>query len=90
MNSIHFTGKYQKDYALAAKRGYDLSILDHIVCHLANNEILDVKHKDHKLAGDYTGYRECHITPDWLLIYKKDTDNKVLSLARTGTHSDLY
>ena len=57
---------------------------------MLNDEPLPAKNHDHQLHGDYEGYRECHITPDWLLIYIKDTEIKIISLSRTGPHSDLF
>lgn len=57
---------------------------------LANGEVLAPKHKDHTLSGDWVGHRECHIQPDWLLVYRYDNDVLVLTLSRTGTHSDLF
>lgn len=61
-----------------------------VVEKLANDEILEENYKDHKLTGNYTGCRECHIEPDWLLIYEKVDDNLILILNRTGSHSDLF
>ncbi len=57
---------------------------------LANGEVLAPKHKDHPLSGDWVGHRECHIQPDWLLVYRYDNDVLVLTLSRTSTHSDLF
>lgn len=57
---------------------------------LANGEVLAPKHKDYPLSGDWVGHRECHIQPDWLLVYRYDNDVLVLTLSRTGTHSDLF
>ena len=74
----------------AKKRGYDLSLLDDVVDTLAKGLPLDQKYKDHNLIGNYKGCRECHITPDWLLIYEIDNNELILYLTRTGTHSDLF
>ena len=68
----------------------DLTPVAHIVTKLANGETLDPKHKDHSLSGNWTGHRECHIQPDWLLIYRYEEEVLVLTLSRTGTHSDLF
>ena len=76
--------------SLARKRGMDESLLNEIIGKLLDGEPLPEKNHDHQLHGDYEGYRECHITPDWLLIYIKDTEIKIISLLRTGTHSDLF
>ena len=75
---------------MARKRGMDESPLNEIIGKLLNDEPLPAKNHDHQLHGDYEGYRECHITPDGLLIYIKDTDIKIISLSWTGTHSDLF
>lgn len=84
------SNKFKKDLKLAVKRGYDIKLLENVVNRLANEEPLEPKYKDHTLSGDYSGFRECHITPDWLLIYKVINDELVLFLSRTGTHSDLF
>jgi mRNA interferase YafQ len=75
---------------LAIKRGYDITLLDGIVTRLAAGETLDERHHDHPLKGEYQGCRECHVTPDWLLIYEIDNGELILHLTRTGTHSDLF
>ncbi len=80
----------RKDLKLAAKRGYDLNKIKNVIEKLANGEILEAKYRDRLLTGDYGGFRECHIQPDWLLVYQIDNGQLVLFLARTGTHSDLF
>lgn len=87
---IRSSGRFRKDYKLAVKRGYPIDLLERIVDRLANCEELDAKYRDHLLTGDYAGFRECHILPDWLLIYKVQADALVLLLSRTGTHSDIF
>lgn len=87
---IKSTTQFKKDYKLAKRRKLNLSLLKDIVTKLANGEALDPKYKDHALSGNWIGHRECHIQPDWLLIYRYDNDVLVLTLARTGTHSDLF
>jgi mRNA interferase YafQ len=72
------------------KRGYDVKLLEEILDLLVQEIALPQKYLDHPLAGEYTGHHECHITPDWLLIYKIEKDILTLSLTRTGTHSDLF
>ena len=84
------TTKFQKDLKRAKRRGYDIPLLTEIIKKLANGENLPEKNKDHSLSGDYDGCRECHITPDWLLIYEIDGSDLILYLTRTGTHSDLF
>lgn len=87
---IKNTTQFKKDYKLAKHRGLNLNLLKDIVTKLANGETLAPKHKDHSLSGNWTGHRECHIQPDWLLIYRYEEEVLVLTLSRTGTHSDLF
>ncbi len=84
------SNQFKKDLKLAAKRGYDMNKIRNVIEKLANGEILEAKYRDHLLTGDYGGFRECHIQPDWLLVYQIDNGQLVLFLARTGTHSDLF
>ena len=88
--TIRPTSRFQKDLKRAAKRGYNTELLTAVIKKLANGELLAQKHRDHALTGDYAGCRECHITPDWLLIYEISDDTLLLYLTRTGTHSDLF
>ena len=90
MYNIRPTSKFQKDLKRAKRRGYDIALLTSIIKMLAAGEPLPAKNKDHDLSGDYVGCRECHITPDWLLIYEVDREDLILYLTRTGTHSDLF
>ena len=87
---IEISSRFKKDYKLAKKRGCDLSLLQTVIDMLANGEKLPEKFNDHSLGGEYSGYRECHILPDWLLIYRIEKDMLVLVLIRTGSHSDLF
>ena len=82
--------QFKKDYKLAMKRGLDISLLEDIIAKLALGESLPEKNRDHALSGNWNGYRECHILPDWLLIYKLEDNVLILTLARTGTHSNLF
>ncbi len=84
------TKRFDKDVALAIKRGKDISKLFAVIEKLANGETLESKFQDHNLRGYFEGCRECHIEPDWLLIYEIFEDCLVLVLNRTGTHSDLF
>ena len=84
------TTKFQKDVKRIQKRGYDTSLLTEIIKKLATGEQLPEKNKDHALSGNFVGCRECHITPDWLLIYEIVDKELILYLTRTGTHSDLF
>ncbi len=87
---IRPTTKFQKDLKRAQRRGYDISRLTEVIKILAAGEKLPAKYKDHNLSGDHAGCRECHITPDWLLIYEIVEESLILYLTRTGTHSDLF
>ena len=82
--------QYEKDVRLAVRRGLDIEKLLEVVRLLRNGKPLPEKHRNHLLHGDYKGYWECHVTPDWLLLYAKDTEIRIISLYRTGTHSDLF
>ena len=87
---IVWTNQFKRDYKLAIKRHLDIDLLDNIIRCLSKGEPLPKKHKDHALTGNWIGHRECHILPNWLLIYIIDGDVLVLTLARTGSHSDLF
>ena len=87
---IVWTTKFKKDYKLAIRRHLDIDLLDDIIRALSRGETLSEKNKDHELSGNWAGHRECHIQPDWLLVYRIDDDILVLTLTRTGTHSDIF
>ena len=88
--NLVLTSLFKKDLKTVKKRGYDIQLLNDVVDTLAMGLPLDEKYKDHKLIGNYQGCRECHITPDWLLIYEISEEELILYLTRTGTHSDLF
>ena len=90
MYSVRPTSKFQKDLKRVQKRGYDIDLLTAVIKKLASSEMLDAIYHDHPLSGNYIGRRECHITPDWLLIYEISDGELILYLTRTGTHSDLF
>ena len=90
MLKIVSSNRFKKDIALARKRNLDLTPLKEVVDKLAKQEKLEQKYHDHPLSGEYVNFRECHIKPDWLLIYCVDDDELELFLFRTGTHSDLF
>lgn len=92
MLKIEFTGQFKRDYKLAVKRGCDPQELTLVITLLASQQSLPEKYRDHALENSrsYKNVRECHIKPDWLLIYKVYADRLVLELIRTGTHSDLF
>ena len=87
---IQRTSRFKRDFALVERRGCDISLLADVIRALARGETLPRQYRDHTLSGDYAEYRECHIRPDWLLIYKITEESLVLTLERTGTHSDLF
>lgn len=90
MLDIRYSTKFKKDYKSIIKRGYNPKLLENVLEILCNEQPLPPKYKDHSLSGDYQGHRECHIMPDWLLIYKVNHNTLILTLTRTGTHSDLF
>ena len=87
---LKYTSRFKKDFKQAKKQKKDIEKLFDVIDRIANGEKLEAKWKDHALSGDYSGARECHIEPDWLLIYEVFEDTLVLSLLRTGSHSDLF
>lgn len=90
MLDIVLSNRFKKDLKLISKRGYNLELLNTVVERLAHQETLEDKYRDHELTGNYKGFRECHLEPDWLLVYRIDGNDLILFLSRTGTHSDLF
>ena len=92
MLKIEFQGQFKKDYKIAVKRGCNIDELQKVIGLLAGEQPLPEKYRDHALTNckEYKDVRECHIQPDWLLIYKVCNDSLILKLIRTGTHSDLF
>lgn len=90
MYQVKFTTAYKKSYKLMQKRGLDMTALDIVVDTLRRGKTLDEKYRDHGLTGNFIGFRECHIKPDWLLIYLIENDILTLTLVDTGSHSDLF
>ena len=90
MLKVRYSAKFKKDFKAIVKRGYDITLFEDVVGLLREEKPLSEKYCDHPLKGEYMGHRECHISPDWLLIYKVENDMVTLSLTRTGTHSDLF
>ncbi|MDD2504123.1 MAG: type II toxin-antitoxin system YafQ family toxin [Clostridia bacterium] len=88
--TVKFTTQFKKDYKLAIKRGLEIGLLEEVVSLLSMGKALPEKNRDHVLSGNWIGYRECHIQSDWLLVYRIDDEVLVLTLSRTGTHSDLF
>ena len=90
MLTIKYQTAFKKDYKRIKKRGYDTRLLEVVIGILAEGKSLPAEYKDHSLAGDYKGCRECHISPDWLLVYEIIEKDLLLYLTRTGTHSDIF
>ncbi len=84
------TGQFRKDYKRVKKRGYDMGLLEEVINRLLQGEALEERYRDHGLAGNYLGFRECHILSDWLLVYAIDQKQLILTASRTGTHADLF
>lgn len=87
---VKFTSQFKRDLKLAQKQQKDISAMMEVIEKLANGETLDLKYRDHDLSGNYKGCRECHIEPDWLLVYEYINDVLVLMLYRLGSHSELF
>lgn len=90
MLTIRYQNAFKRDYKRIKKRGYDIRILEKAIEILAAGQALPPEYRDHPLIGDYTGCRECHLAPDWLLVYEIIEEELLLYLTRTGTHSDLF
>lgn len=90
MYEVRFTNAYKKSYKLMKKRGLDISLLDEVVDQLRQGKTLDAKYCDHMLVGKFQGFRECHIKPNWLLVYLVENDILTLTLIDTGSHSDIF
>lgn len=90
MYTIKPTTRFTKDLKRIEKRGYRIDLLTSVIKKLAGGEILNESYHDHPLKGEYEGCRECHIAPDWLLIYEIADNQLILYLTRTGTYSDLF
>ena len=90
MYKVKFTVAFKKSYKLMKKRGLDISLLDEVIDALRHGKVLEPKYRDHALSGNYIGFHECHIKPDWLLIYLIENDVLTLTLVDTGSHADLF
>jgi mRNA interferase YafQ len=88
--TVKYTTQFKKDYKLAIKRGLKIELLETVISELASGEPLAAKYNDHALTGNWVGHRECHILPNWLLIYRIDGNVLVFTISRTGSHSDLF
>ncbi|MGM0619525.1 MAG: type II toxin-antitoxin system YafQ family toxin [Bacteroidota bacterium] len=87
---LSFTTQFKRDFKACKKRNYPISELQAVFSLLETEALLPAKYKTHKLSGDYAGCWECHIKPDWLLIWEEDIQQKEIKLIRTGTHTDLF
>ncbi len=87
---VKFITQLKKDYKLCIRRGLDISLLDKLMYKLTHKIPLEATYKDHALIGNYKGTRECHIKPDWLLVYEIFENENIILFHRTGTHSDLF
>jgi len=90
MYSLSTTKQFEKDYKLCNKRGFKIALLHTIFELLEKDGTIPLKYKPHRLTGNYKGFWECHIQPDWLLIWEKQEKEKNIQLIRTGTHADLF
>lgn len=90
MRNLVATNQFKKDLKLAVKRQMDINLLNQVISMLQTDTSLPEQYKDHALTGEFSGCRECHLKPNWLLIYKISGDNLLLYLMRTGTHADLF
>ena len=88
--SIKESSQFKKDYKAAIRRNWNIKLLDNVIAMLANGQTLPFRYRDHPLKGKYKGYRECHVQPDWLLVYCLKKDTLVLILAQTGKHNELF
>jgi len=90
MYHLKFTSEYKRAYKRMKKRGVDLALLDEVVDRLRRGEMLEARYRDHALSGNFRGFRECHIKPDWLLVYLIENDILTLTLVDTGSHADIF
>lgn len=90
MYKLQLSGRFKKSYKKCIKRGYDKTLFEEVVSILLRGESLPAKYKNHPLHGNYEGWNDCHILPDWVLVWKYDNDKLILCLLDTGTHSDLF
>ena len=90
MLDLVMTTQFRKDLKRINKRGKDLSLLKDVLQTLREEQALEEKYRDHALTGNYIGFRECHIQPDWLRVYAINKEELILTASRTGSHSDLF
>ncbi len=87
---VEASSRFKRDVKRLSRRGYNIELLKGIVLQLADGKPLPAKNEDHPLKGKWSKYRECHVTGDWLLVYKVELETLILALSRTGTHSDIF
>ena len=87
---ISRTNQFKRDFKRITKRNYDVSKLEKFLTILVSGKVLPEKYKVHPLSNNFKGYFDCHIEPDWILLYKKDESNRIITLVRTGTHADIF
>lgn len=90
MREIYFENHFKRDVRRIKRRGLPLDEMYRVISLLAQDAPLSTKYRDHALSGNFSGLRECHIRPDWLLIYRLHENQLILTLSRTGTHADLF
>ncbi len=90
MLRVQTTKQFEKDFKRMVKRGKDTKKIKTIMLRLARGESLPIRHREHKLTGDFEGFTECHIEPDWLLLYRLNIDDNTIIFIRTGSHSDIF
>ena len=87
---LKYTSQFKKDYKRSKKQGREITLFVEVLEKLRKDEYLGIQFSDHQLTGNFTGFRECHLNPDWILIYRKDKKTKTITLTRIGSHSDLF
>lgn len=87
---LKYTAQFKKDYKKSKKQGREITLFVEVLEKLRNDEYLGIQLNDHQLTGNFTGFRECHLKSDWILIYHKDKKTKTITLTRIGSHSDLF
>ena len=90
MYKVKITNTFKRSYKLMKKRGLDISLLDKVIDDIRQGKELDIKYRNHELKGKFKGFYECHIQPDWLLIYPIENDILTLTLVDTGSHADIF
>ena len=90
MLKVRYSNQFKKDYKLAMRRGLNMELLDDVIRRLASGEELPKEYKEHQLSGKWRGFLECHIQPDWLMVWEQNDECLTLLFIQTGTHSDIF